>query len=144
MEIIQKIFNARGNWSVLVTRIIVGGIFIMSGYFKVSDMSQTVVQFASMDIPAVFAYVVSYGELIGGAFLVLGLWTEFTSLFLMVIMTGAVYFTSSKGFEGFGMPLVMLASLFAIFGCGPGNYTAMHFKSFFKKLLSKNSTEVNS
>ena len=144
MEIIQKVFSARGNWSVLITRIIIGGIFIMSGYTKVSDMGQTVSGFSQINIPAVLAYAVSYGELVGGVFLALGLFTEFVSLSLMVIMTGAVYFTRASGFSGFGMPLVMLASLFAIFGYGPGNYTLIRLKPFFSKFLSKNSSELSS
>jgi putative oxidoreductase len=62
------------NLALLVIRIIIGGIFIYTGWMKIADMTSTVGYFASMGIPAFLAYIVGYAEFIGGILLVIGLW----------------------------------------------------------------------
>lgn len=106
----------------LVTRLIVGGIFIYTGWSKVSDMGMTIGFFSSMHIASFFTYLVAYGELVGGILLILGLWTEIAGTWLVVIMFGAIWFTRAGGFMAFGLPLAMLSGLSAILGAGPGKY----------------------
>ncbi len=112
----------RSDIALLITRCVVGGIFIFAGWLKIADMETTVAQFNLMNIPAVLTYIVSYGEFIAGILLVLGLWSSFVALFLALIMLTALVLTKSGGFPVFGLPLVMLSSLVAILGCGVGKY----------------------
>lgn len=118
----HNIIENRANIALLITRLIIGGIFIFAGWLKVVDMEMTVSQFAMMKIPAFLAYIVSYGELIGGIFLVLGVWTRFVSLFFLIVMVVAIFLTFGGGFAMFGMPLSMIAGIVAIHGCGTGKY----------------------
>ncbi len=108
--------------ALLITRVIIGGIFIYSGWMKVSAMEATLGFFSSMSIPAFLGYIVSYGELIGGVMLVLGLWTELAAIFLAIIMIVAVCLTKKLGFQMYGLPLSMLAGLSALAGCGAGKW----------------------
>ncbi len=108
---------------VLVARLIIGGIFIYAGWMKVADMSATVTAFSGMGFDGIIAYLVSYGELVGGLALVLGLYTELASLLLAVIMVGAVWVTREAGAAVFGYPLSVCAALLALAAAGSGAYT---------------------
>ena len=92
------------------------------GWTKVSNMTATLDSFGAMNLPAFLTYIVSYGELIGGVLLILGLWTAMVSLFLAIIMVAAIYLTRSMGFQVFVTPLAVLSGLLAILGCGGGKY----------------------
>lgn len=109
--------------AMLLTRLIVGGIFIYSGWLKVADMGATVGFFAQMGIPALLAYTVAYLELIGGVMLVLGLYTCLAAAVLAVIMLFAIWYTRGMGFQGFATPLATLAALLALFGVCGGKYS---------------------
>ncbi len=108
--------------ALLITRVIIGGIFVYSAYMKLSDMGSTLSMFSSMGITAPLAYLVAYGELVGGLMLIIGLWTELAVFFLFTVMLVAVYMTRTFGFGMFGLPLATLAGLVAILGCGAGKY----------------------
>ena len=115
----KNIFAKRSDGALLCTRLIIGGIFIYTGWLKVSDMAATVGFFTQLGIPSFFAYLVGYFELIGGVMLVLGLFTCLAALVLAVIMVFAVCFTRGMVFQGFATPLATLAALLALFGvCG--------------------------
>lgn len=106
----------------LVSRLIIGGIFIFSGWMKVSDMPTTIGFFASVGIPAVLAYVVAYAEVLGGLAIVLGLWTKLAASGLVIIMLGAIYFAAKiGGFQMAGLPLVTLAGLLSLIASGAGS-----------------------
>ncbi len=119
---IQNIIAKRADIALLITRLIIGGIFIFAGWMKVTDMTMTVSQFQMMNIPTFLTYIVSYGELIGGILLVLGIWTSYVSFFLLIIMIVAVFLTFSLGFGVYSMPLAVAAGILAIYGCGAGKY----------------------
>lgn len=119
---IHKITKNKTDVTLFITRLIIGGIFIYSGWYKVADMTTTISMFSALGIPTFLLYIVSYGELIGGILLVLGLWTDRASAFLAIIMIFAIYYTRSLGFPVFGMPLAVLAGLLPILGCGAGKY----------------------
>lgn len=112
----------RQNICLLVARIIIGGIFIYSGWMKVSDMGQTIGFFATVGLPSIAAYVVAYAELIGGGLLLLGIFSELAALVLAAIMVGAIYFTWSAGPQMFMAPLALLGGLLAIAAAGAGHY----------------------
>ncbi|MEK7607811.1 MAG: DoxX family protein [Patescibacteria group bacterium] len=110
------------NLAVLIVRLIIGGIFITTGWMKVSDMAATIDFFGGMSIPAFLAYIVSYAELIGGVLIVLGLWTEIATGVLAIVMLVAIYYVRSMGFQGFMGPLAVLAGLVSLLASGAGSY----------------------
>ena len=113
----------------LIVRLIIGGVFILAGWMKVSAMAQTIVSFGTMGIPAFLAYLVSYAELIGGVLLVLGIYSCIASAVLSIIMIVAVYFTYPGGMQMFGTPLATLAALLGLLASGAGNYVVPLKKS---------------
>lgn len=116
----------RADVSLLITRLIVGGIFIYTGWMKVSDMASTIGFFSKLGIPAFLAYVVGYIEFIGGIMVVLGLWTCLIAMILAVIMLFAIWFTRSMGFQGFSTPLATFSALITLVGVCGGKYSLKH------------------
>ena len=114
--------NKKKDFLLLVVRLIIGGLFIATGWMKVSAPADTVAFFSTLGMPAFVAYVVGYAELIGGIAIVLGFWTNIVSIILAVIMIGAIYFTRGGGFSVYGLPLVTFAGLLSIIASGPGRY----------------------
>ena len=112
--------TTKQNISILIARLIIGGLFVGTGWMKISDMAMTIGFFQSLGIPAFLAYVVGYAEFIGGILLILGLWIEITTAILAIIMIVAIYLTRAGGFPAFSTPLVTLGSLLAICAAGPG------------------------
>ncbi len=108
--------------ALLIVRVIIGGIFVYSAWMKINDMAGTLANFAKMGIPDVLTYIVTYGELIGGLMLIIGLLTEVAVSFLFIVMLVAVYLTKDFGFGMFALPLATLAGLVSILGCGAGKY----------------------
>lgn len=119
----QLLSEKRSHIALFLARLIIGGIFIYSGWLKVSDMAATVGYFAQMGIPAFFAYAVGYLEFIGGIMLVLGLYTCIIAAVLAVIVLFAIWYTRSMGFQGFATPLATLAALLALFGTCGGKFS---------------------
>lgn len=113
----------RADFALLIARLIIGGIFIYAGYLKVTDMQMTLGMFSSMNIPVFLTYIVSYGELIGGILLILGLWTTLTAIFLSIIMMVAIYLIRSMGIQLLMTPMSILAALLVIWGAGAGKYS---------------------
>ncbi|HEY0908319.1 MAG TPA: DoxX family protein [Candidatus Paceibacterota bacterium] len=113
----------RKDITALVVRLIVGGIFITAGYLKVTEMAGTIGFFGQLGIPAFLAYVVTYAELIGGAFIVLGLWTCISAAVLAVVMLVAVVLSFPGGFQAYSYPLVVLAGLVSLIGSCGGKYS---------------------
>ena len=111
----------------LVVRLIVGGIFIAAGWMKVTNMGGaegTIAGFAGMGIPAFLTYIVAYAEIIGGVFVVLGLWTCISSAVLAVIMIVAVFLMNKIG-QPYLYPLVTLAALVSLMGSCGGKYSVL-------------------
>lgn len=108
---------------ILIARLIIGGIFIAGGWIKVSDMAMTVGYFNQMGLPSFLAYIVSYGEIIGGILVVIGLWSCLASIGLAIIMLGAIWATRSMGIQGMMTPLAILSSLLLFIGSGAGKYS---------------------
>ena len=80
-------------------RIHFGVILLAHGWLKVSvfTVDGTVNYFASIGLPAVIAYLVIFGELVGGLALILGFQTRLVSLFTVPIVLGAAIMNSGNG-----------------------------------------------
>ena len=115
------------RWGVTLVRLVTGLVFIMHGGQKVfvHGLHQTASGFAKMGIPlpGIAGPLVALVELIGGACLVLGVFTRWAALLLALDMAGAIVFVHARnGFflpRGFEYALVLLAvNLMLVMGGG--------------------------
>jgi putative oxidoreductase len=129
------------DWALLVLRIGLGAIFLGHGLQKVFALfgGPGIKGFAGMlsglgFTPALFwAYVAGYTELIGGLFLILGILTRISSLFIFILMVVATlkvhlvkgFFLSTGGFE---YTFLIACVCLALMMLGGGKF------SIFKKL----------
>lgn len=121
----------------LILRVVTGLAFFYHGYAKVFSMgvSNVVPFFASVGIPAsgLMAYLVSYGELLGGIALMLGFLTHWVAKANILIMLGAIGFVhwgvEGGWFYGYGAEggyeyaLILLASSIFFLVSGSGKYS---------------------
>lgn len=75
----------------LVTRLVLGPIFLFAGWMKLNDLAHVTEMFANMGFPmaSVQAPFVAIVEFVGGIFILAGFATRMTSLFLFIIMVVA-------------------------------------------------------
>lgn len=134
--------NKLNQWSLTLLRVILGVIFAYHGYVKLFVKGQlvgTATSFAQIGIPLanVSAIVVAFAEFIGGALLLIGLLTRWTSVVLIFEMLVAFFkvhlksgFFISQQAYGYEFVLLILASLFVILINGPGAFS--FGKKFFR------------
>lgn len=101
-----------------ILQVLLGLAFIASGANKLKDLSGTVSMFGGLGLPAALAYVVAFGEILGGIGLLIPRFTRYAALALLPIMVGAVVMHATKipgGIKG-GVPaLVLLVLLVVVF-----------------------------
>lgn len=123
------------HWGPLVLRVALGAIFVYHGYDKVFVKGIPAISgfLASLGLPlpTLMAYLLSYGEFVGGILLIIGLLTYWVTLIDMVI--GAVAFATvhmthgfSVGQGGYEFIMLIFAAAFALFVSGPGRYAVDH------------------
>jgi uncharacterized membrane protein YphA (DoxX/SURF4 family) len=76
-------------------RLIVGGVFIWAGALKIADpleFAQSIqnYQFFPRDLVFVIAIVLPWIEVLGGAFLVIGLWRRSSALLISLLLLGFI------------------------------------------------------
>ncbi len=120
------------NAGPLVLRLALGAIFVYHGYDKVFLKGiPTITGFMAslgLPFPTLMAYLLSYGELVGGVLLILGLLTYWVSIVDMVIATVAfVTVHMANGFSvgqgGYEFMMLIFAAAFALFVSGAGKYS---------------------
>jgi putative oxidoreductase len=86
-------------YAAFVLRIALGVMFIAHALLKVFvfTIPGTVGFFGSIGLPAFLAYLTIFGELIGGAAILLGIWTRVASFALVPILLGALWVHSGNG-----------------------------------------------
>lgn len=85
----------------LVLRVAMGALFVAHGAIKlfVFTPSGTEQFFASLGLPAFLAHLTIWGEIIGGAALVLGIYSRIVAVALIPVMLGALFLAhGDKGF----------------------------------------------
>ncbi len=116
------------NHGAFLTRITLGSILLAHGALKifVFTIPGTVGFFESLGIPAIVAYLTIFGEVFGGAALILGIYPRLIALLSLPILLGAAWVHSGNGWlfsnEGggweFPVLLIVLAIVIAIQGAG--------------------------
>lgn len=116
----------------LFLRVVTGLAFFFHGYQKVFVMGLDGVTgfFTQLGIPLanVAAFLVSYGELLGGIALILGLFTHWVAKIDILILLGAIGFVHwAKGYSaaagGYEYALLLLAASVFFLVSGPGRYS---------------------
>lgn len=116
------------NTAQVLLRIAFGVILLAHGLLKVLGfgIEGTVGFFASLGLPAVIAYLVMAGEVLGGIALIVGFRVRTVALLSLPIMLGSVWVHAGKGWlfsnagGGWEFPvvLVVLAVVLALQGGG--------------------------
>jgi len=108
------------EWSMLLLRVSLGAIFLAHGLQKISGFEGIVKFFASLGLPLALVYVVTAIETVGGAFLIMGLFTRTAAVGIIMVMLGAIFSVKlSKGFIGgyeFDISLLAMAVALVLSG----------------------------
>src|SRR5246127_3712352 len=85
-----------GPKSILLLRLMAGGVFLWEGILKFVYINQGVGRFTKLGFPfpEMTANFVATTEILGGLFLLLGLFTRFTSLYFIMEMIVAILSTT--------------------------------------------------
>jgi putative oxidoreductase len=113
-----------------IVRLVLGIIFFMHGSQKVMGwfggpgLSGIVQMMTGMGMPAIVAYLVAFGEFLGGIGLIVGCLSRFAAAGIFIIMVGAIVTVHWKnGFfapQGFEYPLALAAMALSIVIGGGG------------------------
>jgi putative oxidoreductase len=130
------------EWSMLVLRVALGAIFLAHGLQKISGFDGIVKFFGSIGLPVVFAYVVTAIETVGGAFLILGLFTRTAAAGISLVMLGAIFSVKiGKGFiGGYEFDVSLLAIAVALILSGSNTFALGNLFSSLKASSSANKT----
>ena len=115
--------------ALLVMRVVLGAIMIAHGYHKVwGGFHQHMEVVGSLGIPRWLAYLSAGTEFFGGIAIVLGLFTRFFSLAIVIEMGVAIWkvhfkngLTGNGGYE-FALALATMAFALMCFGGGPWGF----------------------
>ena len=116
----------------LVLRVFTGLVFLMHGYMKVTTTGiGNVAGFfngVGIPFPELMAPLVSYGELLGGIALIVGLFTHWITKINILILLGAIYFVHlahgfAVGENGYEYALLLLLVNLVIATKGAGKYS---------------------
>jgi putative oxidoreductase len=122
--------------ALLVLRFVIGAMFALSGFFKVTDgerRNKMRESLADAGVPASLAPVFSLVELLGGLGVLLGFFTALSSLGLLAISLGALVTTAIPRAEGKGIhklenvlytpEAILAAGLLVLMATGPGGWS---------------------
>ena len=118
--------NKLNEWSLTALRLVLGLVFVYHGYIKLfveGGFPATVEFFKLVGIPMTgyAALLVGVVEFFGGVFMILGVFTRYSSMLQMVVMLTAFFTVHiSQGFNGYKFVLVLMAGLLVIMTSGPG------------------------
>lgn len=123
--------NNQSKWLPLL-RIVLGIILILKGltFFKDSAKLETMVQNPGFDIinnnASAFAFFITYFNILGGLFIIAGLFTRWIAMLQIPILIGAIIFVNSEAGMNFSNPdlaisivVLILLFVFVIKGSGP-------------------------
>jgi len=79
------------DFLLLAGRVLIGWIFISSGFRKLMDISGFVATMPRRDLPAFLGYIAPFVEFFGGVLLVAGLATRYAALVMLLFMLFATF-----------------------------------------------------
>ena len=79
------------DFLLLLGRVLLGWIFILSGWRKLMDIPAFVATMPRRDLPALLGYVAPFVEFIGGILLVVGLATRYAALLMLLFVIIATF-----------------------------------------------------
>jgi len=117
--------------ALLLLRFFIGGTFIVYAIKKVQGFDNYIILFSDkldLPLPLFNLYIVTLLEGLGGLLLILGLFTRFISIPLIITMITAFFLVNlDNGFaaSSFGteVPLAYISILFLLFGFGSGKFS---------------------
>ena len=125
------------SWGLTLLRLVVGVIFIMHGWQKLSMGFHNVAGFLGalgIPLPTLAAVVLTIVELLGGIALILGVLTRYVAALLAIDMLVALILVHIKGGffvpNGVEFPLLLLVANLNLILAGPG---ALSVSTFRKK-----------
>jgi putative oxidoreductase len=125
--------NCAGKWGAyapLILRVVTGAIFLLHGWQKLEMGVPGVTGFLGslgFPIPGFFAIVLIAAEILGGLFLILGLFTHWAAkitafvalVALLTVHIGNGFYASEGGYE---FILLILAAAVSVMITGPGKW----------------------
>src|SRR5689334_13203963 len=95
------LFPLFSGWALLVMRVVVAVIFLAHGWPKIKNLKQNAVNFGMMGFKpgAFWGTVVAFTEILGGLSILLGAFSQFAALPLVIDMIVATSFKIRKGMK---------------------------------------------
>jgi putative oxidoreductase len=126
----DRLADSAANVLLLLGRILLGWIFVRSGYPKIFDIAGVAATYPPRGLPPFMAYIAVPVEFFGGLALMFGLATRYFALIFVVFILVAT-FSSHRYWEftgaqltiqssNFYKNLAMLGGVFFLFVVGPG------------------------
>ncbi len=121
--------------TMLVARVLIGAIFLLSGFAKLTDTAGAIGHMQSVGVPAphVLVYIAGYAEILGGLAVISGFLARVGALGLVVFLViTTLMFHAFWNYEGqemiqqsvqFMKNLAIMGGLLMIFAVGPGRYS---------------------
>jgi len=79
------------DFLLLLGRVLIGWIFILSGWRKLMDIEAFVTSMPRRDLPTFLGYVAPFVEFVGGILLVVGLATRYAALVMLLFIIIATF-----------------------------------------------------
>jgi len=126
----DPVANAGYDFVLLVARVMLGWIFLQSGWFKLMSYPAFTGRMTGQGVPSFLGYIAPIVEFLGGAGLVLGLASRYAALLLIAFTIAATwiahrYWTMSgeartANTTQFWKNVSIMGGLLAVFVAGPG------------------------
>jgi putative oxidoreductase len=119
------------QWGLLMLRFALGSVMFWAGWLKVSEFLPAFEKGLAAEgvpLPEFFAYSVTALEVVGGAFIVVGVLSRLIALLLTIdlvvailLVTHEIGFLSSTGKSGVELNLLLIGGFLVILFGGPGS-----------------------
>jgi putative oxidoreductase len=121
------------DFFLLVGRVMLGLIFLMSGWGKLITLSAAAAALMRNGVPAPLAYLAPFCEFLGGLALVIGFATRYAALGLFLFVIVATYLSHrywtypqeqrQAQYINFWKNITIMGGMLALFVAGPGRFS---------------------